>query len=29
MKAVRLHGYHEKPVVDEVPEPDDRRTRST
>ncbi len=21
MKAVRLHGYHEQPVVDEVPEP--------
>ena len=21
MKAVRLHGYHQKPVIDEVPEP--------
>jgi len=21
MRAVRLHGYHEKPVIDEVPEP--------
>ena len=21
MKAVRLHRYHEKPVIDEVPEP--------
>jgi NAD+-dependent secondary alcohol dehydrogenase Adh1 len=21
MKAVRLHRYHERPVVDEVPEP--------
>jgi NAD+-dependent secondary alcohol dehydrogenase Adh1 len=21
MKAVRIHGYHEKPVIDEVPEP--------
>ena len=21
MKAVRIHGYHQQPVVDEVPEP--------
>jgi NAD+-dependent secondary alcohol dehydrogenase Adh1 len=21
MKAVRLHGYHQPPVVEEVPEP--------
>jgi NAD+-dependent secondary alcohol dehydrogenase Adh1 len=21
MKAVRLHGYHQQPVIDEVPEP--------
>ena len=21
MKAVRLHGYHQQPVVDDVPDP--------
>ena len=21
MKAVRIHGYHQQPVIDEVPEP--------
>ena len=29
MKAVRLHGYHQQPVVEDVPEPDGQRARST